>query len=457
MPTIIQSSPLSPILLLHIVLFLSHHSPSDAFFRPQNWSNVKNNTIRQQIQKTEVMMSDPLQSQHCQPCDSEEFPHNGNSDATAFSSASSLFRHAIPSHRLGKRHDSLESYLDEIHQQKNNEEEDAPIEFSLVTILSKNDSNNQNEDGSSNISILLGKKMRGFGKGFYNCFGGKLEKTKNCNEHDYPARGAVRELCEETGISVPLNVMEDGFVGTLNFTFEDCDVNRAMKVYLFCVFVSLSKNDDKSDNSAQPQQQQGNAPVIIHPTQIRGCDEIEPEWFRTSHDVPLHQMFADDTVWLTTLLKYYDEKSNLQKHPTQQKLMFDAWFHFHSGGTETNSMMHQYIRINGNSTLTSNALPTPSTNAIEISQSDSSNIANNQIFSAPHKYTVEQKLYHALHNNGISSPNIKEFKENWAMANSVRTFMKEQDRMKWVIDVAGGHGALGELGIIILRSASVHH
>jgi 8-oxo-dGTP pyrophosphatase MutT (NUDIX family) len=291
-------------------------------------------------------------------------------------------------------------------------------EFSLVVVLSPNahphdDDRRGDLSGAGDLSILLGNKLRGFGKGFYNCFGGKLERSRG--EHDHPAKGAVRELEEETGIAVPLYVMENGFVGVMNFTFEDGDVHGPMRIYLYCAFISLSQQCD----DASPQNGDGNylvhseeqyyarhALVTVRSNQIRGCDEIEPKWFHRMDSIPLDQMFCDDSLWLTMLLNHYAACGN----DPPPKLNFDAWFHFHPGGTDANSIMHYFI----------------------------------QIKDVPKKLTLERRLFHALHVNHIQSPSIKEFKENWSMANAVRTFMQDESRMEYVLDVAGGHGALGE-------------
>jgi len=124
-------------------------------------------------------------------------------------------------------------------------------------------------------------------------------------------------------------------------------------------------------------------------------------------------MFADDddSLWLRMLLTHYD---STDAEPEPPKLKFDAWFHFNPGGTETNSIMHHYTQI-----------------------------------IAP-KITFEKRLFHALHVNHIHSPSVKEFKENWVMANSVRTFMKDEGRMEYVLDVAGGHGALAALFLLLV-------
>jgi 8-oxo-dGTP diphosphatase len=293
----------------------------------------------------------------------------------------------------------------------------VPTEFSLVVLLSPNSRQRQ----KSNISVLLGKKLRGFGKGFYNCFGGKLEKSND--EHQYPSRGAVREVQEETGMHIPVELMEDGLVGTLNFTFDDWEVNKSMKVYLYCIVVSLSSECE--NNTLNP----GGA-IVIDPESIRGCDEIEPAWFDNIFDIPLQQMFADDSLWLTMLLSYYNQvfesrKSSTAQHPDKRKLKFDAWFHFEAGGAESNQIMHHHIQMNRSNeaiTLCSASPPMPS----EV------------------KFTLEQRLFHALHSNHIHSPSIKEFKENYAMVNAVRRHMGEEERIQYVIDVAGGHGALGK-------------
>ena len=364
------------------------------------------------------------------------------------------YHHVLPQSRLGTGHHSLASYVDAVNNDDSQQQQhhnDVPIEFSLIVVLSRDahlhDNNNNASDSiddnddddvesvNSNISILLGKKLRGFGKGFFNSLGGKLEKGEHCN----PALGAARELEEESGIRIPLSVMQDAFVGVINFTFEDDDINRAMRVHLFCVFVSLSNNDDAissngtyaADNGVQSgvqsttRQYAHNTTTIIHPKQIRGCDEIEPKWFHNIHDIPLNQMFADDSLWLTMLLSHYNECG--KSHSPPQKLMFDAWFHFRAGGTTTNSIMHHYIKINGGSETVVTTAKSPQ-----------------------QKVTLEKRLFHELHVNHIHSPSIKEFKENWAMANAVRKFMKDEKRMEYIVDVAGGHGALAALFLVLI-------
>lgn len=77
--------------------------------------------------------------------------------------------------------------------------------------------------------------------------------------------------------------------------------------------------------------------------------------------------------------------------------------------------------------------------------------------------SLEKQLFHELHHREIHSPTIKEFNECWAFANVVRSSLlgKQQQHhcenkngdLQVVIDVAGGHGALGAL-FLLLTSAS---
>mmetsp|Transcript_18236 Transcript_18236/g.44057 ORF Transcript_18236/g.44057 Transcript_18236/m.44057 type:complete len:389 (+) Transcript_18236:328-1494(+) len=88
-----------------------------------------------------------------------------------------------------------------------------------------------------------------------------------------------------------------------------------------------------------------------------------------------------------------------------------------------------------------------------------------KVLSKP--YTLEQRLFHAIHGKRIQSPSVKEFKECWAFCNVVRkslvnkqdtsSSIKSKNRSRsrshqstWdiVIDVAGGHGALAALFLI---------
>lgn len=69
------------------------------------------------------------------------------------------------------------------------------------------------------------------------------------------------------------------------------------------------------------------------------------------------------------------------------------------------------------------------------------------------KLSIEKQLFHELHRKEINSPNIKEFNECWAFAKTVRSHWKQkQYPFDFVIDVAGGHGALAGLLLILIPS-----
>lgn len=60
---------------------------------------------------------------------------------------------------------------------------------------------------------------------------------------------------------------------------------------------------------------------------------------------------------------------------------------------------------------------------------------------------MERRLFHELHENGINTPSIKEFKEAIAFVNRTRN-LYDPRKIDVVLDVAGGHGALAALYLI---------
>ena len=162
----------------------------------------------------------------------------------------SKFTHKQPQSRLGKCHPSLSSYLTATYKSNDTKE----VESSTLIVLS-----NIHER-----KLLLGKKLRGFGTGKYNGFGGRIEIGET------PAQCAQRELMEEANLHVDLEHFEKGSVGTLSFTFQDRK-DIEMLVHLFHVnvhFNNVPLNDDRNFKG-----------VIIDPDTIRPCDEMIPEWF----------------------------------------------------------------------------------------------------------------------------------------------------------------------------------
>jgi len=112
-------------------------------------------------------------------------------------------------------------------------------------------------------SILLGLKKRGFGKGKWNGFGGKLEEGESIEV------AARREVYEESGLKVHLTP-EDKY-GVLDFIYTD----KTHEVHIY------STNQFKGT--------------------LLETQEMKPQWFNIE-DIPYHTMWEDDTYWLPLLL-----------------------------------------------------------------------------------------------------------------------------------------------------------
>jgi 8-oxo-dGTP diphosphatase len=123
-----------------------------------------------------------------------------------------------------------------------------------------------------NNEILLGMKLRGFGSGKYNGFGGKLQTGET------PEDAAIRELEEESGLKVLVSDLQHTALIDFEFPFKP-EFNQ--RVYIFII----SNFDDTHV-----------------PTQ-----EMDPFWFDIS-DVPYGKMWDSDKLWLPSLIdgkKFY--------------------------------------------------------------------------------------------------------------------------------------------------------
>jgi hypothetical protein len=109
-------------------------------------------------------------------------------------------------------------------------------------------------------------------------------------------------------------------------------------------------------------------------------------------------------------------------------------------------------------TTTTNTAPANTMTCLNVDHDNCSNTPETpkEVTKEQHVCSsLEKKLFHSLHSREIRSPTVKEFKECWSFANTVRSFLgKDTSRgLKVVIDVAGGHGALGAL-FLLLTSAT---
>lgn len=301
----------------------------------------------------------------------------------------SRFPYILPRSRLGVEMPSLEAF----RKATKGHESTKTKEFSLVVATE-----------SSRQRILQGLKHRGFGKGLYNSFGGKLEPRES------RVQCACRELKEETGIAVPEDHMAQCLVGVMHFTFDDEETEMVVRVYHVDVDTCGKEEVGATTKS-----------VLVDTNAICGCEEITPTWIENWFDIPLANMFADDSLWLTRLILAYSEGKQVN---------IDGWYHFHPGGQQINSIRHYYMNIR----------PKRKSSALR-QQNDMAE----QESSSP--LTLEKRLFHALHDNQIHSPSIKEFKEAFAFINAVKSCFRKQS-FDVVIDVAGGHGALAALLLI---------
>ena len=114
-----------------------------------------------------------------------------------------------------------------------------------------------------NDQVLLGLKKRGFGKGKWNGFGGKVEAGESLEG------AARRELKEEACIEA--GELEE--VGKLVFEFEGEE--EKLEVH---VFLTNSYSGDPCET-----------------------EEMRPEWFDIK-ELPFDQMWLDDPHWLPPVL-----------------------------------------------------------------------------------------------------------------------------------------------------------
>ena len=230
--------------------------------------------------------------------------------STSTLSHAEKFPNILPSDRLGRQHATFASFHESVHGSDGNAKKSLPGRkyYSLVIVTDR--------ESPSRRRILLGMKHRGFGKGLYNSFGGKIDPADAC-----PAAAAVRELHEEANILVPLTKMQSGQVGTIHFTFDQ-EEDFEMIVHLFRVDLK----DISKDKDERKRIELG----------IRGCEEITPIWIDDWRNIPLNQMFADDSIWLPMLLESCEEEAYLQ---------FDGFFHFMADPQTTNAVTDWFIDV----------------------------------------------------------------------------------------------------------------
>ena len=225
------------------------------------------------------------------------------------------FPNRIPDERLGTRHESLEAFY-KASFGTTSPPANKTKEYTLIVVTETRQQMRKQQ------RILLGLKNRGFGTGKYNSFGGKFlhDEADGTGTKEKVEECACRELEEETNLRIPLETMKASKVGIQKFSFSDND--KEMLVHLF--FLDLANRSDQQ------------------PYEIRACEEITPKWFESFDNVPLDNMFADDSLWLTTLLSRAASTKNSSVGPP---LEINGSYHFAENCEETNTILHYYMDV----------------------------------------------------------------------------------------------------------------
>lgn len=113
-------------------------------------------------------------------------------------------------------------------------------------------------------TVCLAMKKRGFGEGYYNGYGGKVEACESIVD------AAVREVREES--LCVLSSKDLTQVADLTFYFSD----NTHHVTVYCA----------ENWSGEPQE----------------TEEMKPDWFPFS-EIPYESMWADDAYWLPRVLR----------------------------------------------------------------------------------------------------------------------------------------------------------
>lgn len=124
-----------------------------------------------------------------------------------------------------------------------------------------------------NERVLLGEKKTGFGKGFWNGFGGKVEESDPT-----VLAAALRELEEEACIQA-LDAKE---VGRITFIWIDEPEKPPWLVHIF-----------RADT---------------YSGQERETEEMRPQWFPFDA-IPFQQMWEDDQHWYPLVLNQQKRKN----------------------------------------------------------------------------------------------------------------------------------------------------
>ena len=149
----------------------------------------------------------------------------------------------------------------------------APLSTKHLTLLLLHD--------AANARVLLGLKLRGFGAGKWNGFGGKIEPGETV------LAAALREMAEECS----LHVFSARYAA--HVTFDFVGAAERMSVHVLTASRWRAAEAAGADAAADAA-----ADLSAEPVE---SDEMRPRWFPTDA-IPFGEMWLDDRHWLPPVL-----------------------------------------------------------------------------------------------------------------------------------------------------------
>jgi len=280
--------------------------------------------------------------------------------------------------------------------------------------------------------ILLGKKKRATGNESYYAFSDAIGPSD-----ETPAHAAARNLLKETSIQVPVEVVQRGSIGMMYLTFQE-DLRNEMLVYIYHI--------DLICQAMQESAVKGIDATFFDESRIKGVNGLKLPWIKNWKNLPLDHMHSTYSLWLPMLIKNLEKE---ERNVMSNKLMFTAWFHCNSFCfSKSSHVLHSFITEKKNDIL---EILSPET-AIKSQKEEMDTISQLPSVSSLDNSSVKKQLFHELERLKVNSPAIEDFKTCWAFVNTTQSFY-EKKNFDVILDVAGSHGALAAL-FLILTTAS---
>ncbi|KAI0765266.1 NUDIX hydrolase domain-like protein, partial [Fomes fomentarius] len=160
--------------------------------------------------------------------------------------------------------------------------------------------------------VLLGFKKRGFGKGLWNGFGGKVDPGET------PLQAAIRELEEEAGVQAPLE-----HCGVLFFVVDGAEAAFHIDVFRADMYSgTVAETDEMRPEWFSVQRE------LLPPTDpFTSADHtpIAPSGVALPY-IPLKQMWADDEFWMPLMfaMRFFVGRADFTNEEKMRKWWFAA-------------------------------------------------------------------------------------------------------------------------------------